>query len=149
MLLLFGTHVTIAQEIPSPEDYFGFQMGADRKLARWDKMVEYYHLIGEKSPRVHVLDMGPSTLGNPFLVLFISSPENLARLEELRQFNATLSDPRGVPETEIERAIDQGKAVAPPLITGVFIPFARLHMAQIDGLGIGCGVHVQIAHVKD
>jgi hypothetical protein len=25
MLLLFGTHVTIAQEIPSPEDYFGFQ----------------------------------------------------------------------------------------------------------------------------
>ena len=72
MLLLFGTHVTIAQEIPSPEDYFGFQMGTDRKLARWDKMVEYYHLIGEKSPRVHVLDMGPSTLGNPFLVLFIS-----------------------------------------------------------------------------
>lgn len=111
MLLLFGTHVTIAQEIPSPEDYFGFQMGADRKLARWDKMVEYYHLIGEKSPRVHVVDMGPSTLGNPFLVLLISSPENLSRLEELRQFNATLSDPRGVPETEIERAIDQGKAV--------------------------------------
>ncbi|MCZ6858493.1 MAG: M14 family metallopeptidase, partial [Gemmatimonadetes bacterium] len=49
--------------------------------------------------------------GNPFLALFISSPENLARLEELRQINATLSDPRGVSQAEIERAVANGKAV--------------------------------------
>ena len=29
-----------AQDIPSPEDFFGFQMGADRKLAHWDQLVE-------------------------------------------------------------------------------------------------------------
>ncbi len=27
------------QQIPTPESFFGFQMGADRKLARWDKLV--------------------------------------------------------------------------------------------------------------
>jgi hypothetical protein len=74
-------------------------------------LVEYYNLLGEQSPRLHVVNMGPTTLGNPFLALYISSPENLARLEELRQMNATLSDPRGVPEAEIQRAVDQGKAV--------------------------------------
>jgi hypothetical protein len=55
--------------------------------------------------------MGPSTLGNPFLVRFISSPENLARLEEFKRMNATLSDPRGVPEATVEAAIAEGKAV--------------------------------------
>ena len=27
-------------QITSPEKFFGFQMGADRKLVRWDKAVE-------------------------------------------------------------------------------------------------------------
>ena len=110
-LALTRPGVTQAQQIPSPEDFFGFQMGADRKLARWDKLVEYYELLDRESPRLHVVNMGPTTLGNPFLALYISSPDNLARLEELRQINATLSDPRDVPESEIARAIAEGKAV--------------------------------------
>jgi hypothetical protein len=28
-------------QITSPEKFFGFQLGSDRKMARWDKMVEY------------------------------------------------------------------------------------------------------------
>ncbi len=103
--------VVLGQEIPSPEEFFGFEMGADRKLARWDKLVEYYNLLGEQSPRLQVVNMGPSTLDNPFLVLFISSPENLANLEALRGLNATLSDPRGVAEEDIKRAVTDGKAV--------------------------------------
>ncbi|MEE8305049.1 MAG: M14 metallopeptidase family protein, partial [Candidatus Tectomicrobia bacterium] len=108
---MFWPTQSFGQQIPSPESYFGFQMGADRKLARWDKLVEYYNLLGNASPRLRVVNMGPSTLDNPFLALYISTPENLARLEELRQINATLSDPRGKPKSEIDRAITEGKAV--------------------------------------
>jgi hypothetical protein len=28
--------------ITAPEAFFGFKMGSDRKIARWDKMVEYF-----------------------------------------------------------------------------------------------------------
>jgi len=28
-----------AQDLPTPEQYFGFKMGADRKLAHWDDLV--------------------------------------------------------------------------------------------------------------
>ena len=105
------TAVVFGQTIPSPEEFFGFQMGADQKLARWDKLVEYYELLGRESARLEVVHMGPTTLGNPFLALFISSPNNLAHLEELRQINAMLNDPRGVSEEKIERAITDGKAV--------------------------------------
>ncbi len=101
----------LGQSIPSPDEFFGFQMGADRKLARWDKLVEYYELLGDRSDRLEVVNMGPTTLGNPFLALYSSSPANLARLEEYRQMNAVLSDPRGVPEAEIEAAIANGKVV--------------------------------------
>ena len=108
-----GTHNILAQDqqITSPEDFFGFQMGADRTIARWDRMVEYYNLLQTQSPRIHVVEMGPSTLGNPFLALFISSPDNLARLEEYRQINAQLSDPRGIPEARIRDLVDEGKVV--------------------------------------
>jgi hypothetical protein len=97
--------------ITSPERFFGFRMGEDRKLARWDRLVEYYRLLERESDRMRVVDLGPSTMGNPFLVLFISSPANLARLDEFRQMNARLADPRGAAESEIQRAVAQGKAV--------------------------------------
>ena len=33
--------------VPSPEQFFGFQMGADRKLANWDKLHEYYQAVAK------------------------------------------------------------------------------------------------------
>ncbi len=112
-----------AQEIPSPEEFFGFQMGADRKLAHWDDLLEYYDLVGEASDRVQVRDMGPSTWGNRFLTLFVSSPENLANLDELQRLNAILQDPRGYSEAEVENAISNGKVV--------FVQTYGLHASEV------------------
>jgi hypothetical protein len=99
-------------EITSPEKFFGFQMGADRKLVRWDRAVEYYKLLEKESGgKLKVVDMGPTEMGNPFLLVIITSPANQARLEELRQMNLKLSDPRGVPEAEIKRIVAEGKVV--------------------------------------
>ena len=99
------------KDLPTPESYFGFKMGADRKLAHWDDLVKYYNLLGENSPRMKVVNMGKSTLGNPFLALYISSEENLAKLDELQQINAMLSDPRGVSKDKIEDGIRKGKVI--------------------------------------
>ena len=99
------------QEIPSPQDFFGYEMGADRKLARWGRLVDYYELIGRASDRIDVRTVGDSTLGNPFLVIFVSSPENLANLDRIQAMNATLQDPRGASSAEVENAIANGKAV--------------------------------------
>src|SRR5262245_17763528 len=100
-----------SQPITSPETFFGFRMGADRKLARWDKMVEYYKLLERQSPRIKVVEMGPTTMGNPFLALYISSPANLAQLEKLKQINARISDPRGASESEIRQLVAGGKVI--------------------------------------
>ncbi|MGB5658346.1 MAG: M14 family zinc carboxypeptidase, partial [Thermoanaerobaculia bacterium] len=100
-----------AAEITTPEEFFGFQMGADKKMARWDKIVEYFELLETQSDRIKVTDLGPSTEGNPYLLVIISSPENMANLERLREVSRTLADPRGIPEEEIRALVAEGKAV--------------------------------------
>ena len=114
LLLLLASVLPLsltAQEIPSPEEYFGHKMGADRKLARWDRLVEYYDLIGERSDRVDVRHVGESTLGNPFLVIFVSSPENLANLDAIQDMNRKLQDPRNASDAAIGAAVANGKAI--------------------------------------
>jgi len=100
-----------AQELPSPEEHFGFEMGTDGRLADWDELAAYYRMLDEASPRLRLEEMGPSTLGHPFFVLYVSSEDNLARLDEIRRMNAILADPRDASEAEIDRAIEEGKAV--------------------------------------
>jgi hypothetical protein len=100
-----------AQAIPSPEEFFGHPMGADRQLVRWDRLVTYYDSVGALSDRVDVRHVGPSTLGNPFLVIFVSSPANLASLDRIQERNAVLQDPRGHTQQEVDDAVANGRVV--------------------------------------
>lgn len=111
--------------IPSPEEFFGHAMGADRQLARWDRLVEYYQLLGQASDRIIVEEVGLSTLGNPFLVIYVSSPENLANRDEIQRMNDILSDPRGHSQTEVDRAVENGKVV--------FLQAYALHSTEVAG----------------
>lgn len=56
---------------PSPEEYFGFKPGTDRHMIRWDKLCEYYRLLDEKSDRLKYTEVGKSSEGNPFLILYV------------------------------------------------------------------------------
>ncbi|MCX6615563.1 MAG: M14 family metallopeptidase [Acidobacteria bacterium] len=111
-LVLITSLAQAQSRITSPEKFFGFQLGSDRKMARWDKIVEYCALLEkEGGGKLKVVNMGPSTMGNPFLLVIISSPNNMGRLERLREVNARISDPRGLTEQEARKLIGEGKAV--------------------------------------
>ena len=97
--------------LPSPEQFFGFRMGADRKLANWDRLLEYYRTLAKATDRMTLVELGTSSEGRPYIALFISSPANLGRLEQLRQMNATLADPRGAAAVDIDRIVKEGRAV--------------------------------------
>jgi hypothetical protein len=97
--------------VTSPQAFFGFQLGSDRQIARWDRIVAYFQQLDAQSDRIAVSELGPSTEGHPFLLAIISSPENLQDLERLRQVNLRLSDPRDLPADQVTSVIQQGKAV--------------------------------------
>ena len=112
LLFSFSTSELLAQEnITSPEKYFGFKIGTDKKIARWDKIVDYFYKLENESNKIKVTNMGPSTEGNPFLMVVISSSNNLSNLDRLKEVNATLSDPRGTSEKIIKDLVQEGKAV--------------------------------------
>ncbi|MFQ5817659.1 MAG: M14 family zinc carboxypeptidase [Terriglobia bacterium] len=112
-----------AQAIPTPEEFAGFRMGTDKKLVRWDKIVEYFALVARASERVEVRELGKSTLGNPFILATISAPANLARQEEFKAIQRRLAHPYDLAEAEARELVGRGKAV-------VFIQL-NLHSTEI------------------
>ncbi len=97
--------------ITSPTEFLGYELGSERHMARWDKLVEYYELLSKQSDKIKIIDMGPSTEGNRFLEIIITSKENMDRIEELRQISMTLADPRGLSEEEINNLVEKGRCV--------------------------------------
>jgi hypothetical protein len=85
-----------AQAIPTPESFFGHRIGAEKKLARWDKIVAYMRTVAEASDRVDLRDVGKTNNGNPFVLMVISSPANLRAVERYKQINRRIFDPRTV-----------------------------------------------------
>ena len=112
LLLAFLAGIAEAQApLPSPEQFFGHRMGADRKLADWNRLHEYYQALAKGSDRLRLVELGKSSEGRPFLALFISSPANLANLARLQQVNAALANPRGLDEAAARALVAEGKAV--------------------------------------
>lgn len=114
VLSLLGAWVSrqAAAQIPTPESYFGFRIGSDRKLARWDKIVDYFQLIGRNSDRVRIRNLGPTTQGNPFIVAEIGAPETLRDLERFKRLERKLYWQGGAPtEAEREEIFRDGKTV--------------------------------------
>ena len=97
--------------IPSPRQFFGFPMGADGRLAHWDRMVDYFTLVGARSSRVAVREVGRTTLGHPYLLATISTPETIADLPRYQAQQRRLADPRRTSPTEAEEIARNGKAV--------------------------------------
>src|SRR5712692_5252534 len=68
-------------QIPSPDQYLGFHVGEDRKLADWEQVVGYYKQLAAAAPdRVRLQELGKSTLGKPFIALTITLPRNMQKL---------------------------------------------------------------------
>jgi hypothetical protein len=81
--------------IPSPESVLGFSPGSDRQLMDYGQLVDYLQRLAAASPRVEMREVGVTPLGRPMFVAFISSPANIARLDELRSINERLAlDPQ-------------------------------------------------------
>ncbi len=80
------TASTAPAKVPEPQDVFGFQPGADYKLASHEQIVEYFRKLDAASDRIVVEDIGKSTQGRPMIMAVISSEANIknrARYQEI------------------------------------------------------------------
>lgn len=111
-LVLVAQAGLLAGQVPTPASHFGFEIGADRKLADWKQLTAYYEKLAKTSPRVKVDTIGRTTMGAPFVMVTVTSPENQARLRELQDVQLRLSDPRRVSNAaELQRLLDTGRTI--------------------------------------
>jgi hypothetical protein len=98
--------------LPSPRSVLGFTPGDDRTMADWREIVNYFQLLDRASDRVATVVIGQTTLNRPFVVAFISAPENIRDLAKHQEIQRKLADPRAIIDAaERERLVNEGKTV--------------------------------------
>ncbi len=108
-LCLIFVSLALAQ-ITEPKSHFGFTPGDDFKLADYDQIRSYFELLAKQSDRMQLVDIGQSSEGRPTVMAYISSPANLARLDEYRQIQQKLALAQ-VPENEAKELAARAKAI--------------------------------------
>ncbi|RME01281.1 MAG: peptidase M14 family protein, partial [Calditrichaeota bacterium] len=138
---ILGQGVGLGQSLPTPASHFGFKLGTDGKLASWKAIVAYYEKLGRASDRVSVQQLGKSTLGNPFLLVIITAPENQKKLARLAEISRSLADPRGRSQEEIRSLIAEGKSVVAVTV--------GLHSTEIASTQMAPGLAYRLASAND
>ena len=134
LFLTFLAGSAVAENVASPETFFGFELGTDGEMARYPAVLEYLKQIAATSDRVLYQEIGKTTLGNDYVLLQISSPENLARLDRLVEINRRLADPRGLSEDEARALVEEGRPF--------YFLYATIHSTEVgNGQAIPLIVH--------
>jgi len=97
--------------VTTPEEQFGFQIGADYQLINYQQLVEYWKKLANESDRMVLDTIGYTEEGRPQLQAIISSPENIRNLDHYREIARRMAKAEGVTEAEAEQLAKEGKAV--------------------------------------
>jgi hypothetical protein len=111
--------------IPTPESSLGFTVGADFKLATYDESIAYFQKLSAASNRIRLVDVGKTSTGHAWTLAIISSPENLAKLDRLKEISQRIAHPTGLTDADARRLAAEGK---------VFVDISGgLHASEIAG----------------
>src|SRR5579863_8021263 len=71
-------------EVPTPLAFLGHNPGDDFYLADYEDTVRYFHALAAASDRMKMFTVGKTSEGKDIEVAVISSPANLAKLDETK-----------------------------------------------------------------
>ena len=104
----FQPVASAAQQVPAPSSVFGFNVGADSQLFTYDQSIEYFRRLASSSQYVRLIEVGKTSFGKPWTVALISSPANLARVDEFRRINQRLARPGELTDADARQLSRQG-----------------------------------------
>jgi hypothetical protein len=110
-LMLCSLAGTMAQTgtISKPSDYFGFEPGSDRNLFTYEQLVSYLQELDRQSPRIKMEEIGTSPEGRTMYIAFISSEENISKLDEYKVVNRELALNAEIEKSELDKMTLEGK----------------------------------------
>jgi Zinc carboxypeptidase len=112
-----------ASHAPTPSDFLGFEVGADRKLADYRQIAAYFKALAAASDRVQIEVLGKTTLGEEMFMAVISTPENLRNKAKYQEIARKLADPRGLSPQQVDALANDGKSI--------FLLTCNIHSTEI------------------
>ena len=85
LVLILFTGTLISQEIKSPQEFLGYEIGS--RFTRHHKVVEYFKYVSSNLSNVKLEKYGETNEHRPLYVSYISSEENIINLEQIRKDN--------------------------------------------------------------
>ncbi|CAM3855626.1 M14 metallopeptidase family protein [Mucilaginibacter galii] len=109
-LSLWLTTAVQAQNVPSPKEHFGFNIGDDYQLATYTQTEAYFKKLSA-SPRTKLVDIGLTEEGRHQWMLIVSSPENIKNLEKYKEISRKLARAENLTPEQAKTLSQQGKAI--------------------------------------
>jgi hypothetical protein len=126
---------------PSPQEFLGFPIGADRQLADYEQIGAYLQALDAASDRVELREIGRSTLDRPIWMAVISAPANLAAAGRHREVARRLADPRDLSPQEEAALVAEGRAIV--LVT------CNIHATEIGSSQMALELAWELATTTD
>jgi hypothetical protein len=111
LLALLAPAAPPANNAPSPGSVFGFEPCAERELATYDEIADYFWKLDAASDRMNLYQIGKSADGRPMLLAVISSEENLKKLDRYKEISKRLALAKDLGDEEARALAKEGKAV--------------------------------------
>ncbi len=110
-LSVFAIPACASQEVTTPEEAFGHEIGADYQLINYTQLYEYWHTLADESDRMTVQDIGLTEEGRPQIMAIITAPENRSKLDRYREIAQSMAKAEGISEAEARELAEEGKAI--------------------------------------
>jgi hypothetical protein len=89
-LFAFFGIASFAQGLQSPEQFMGYKIGT--RYTRHHRIVDYFRAVAQAKPEMVKMEKyGETNEGRELVIAFISSPENIQKLESIRTNNLGLA----------------------------------------------------------
>ncbi|MEN9685864.1 MAG: hypothetical protein RLZZ28_1650, partial [Bacteroidota bacterium] len=109
-LLCLSIH-TNAQSIPSPKEHFGFSIGDNYQLANYTQTEAYFRKLAIASNRVKLVEIGKTEEGRNQLMLIVTSPANLQKLDRYKEISQKLAHAENLTDEQARALAAEGKTV--------------------------------------
>ena len=97
--------------VTTPEETFGFQIGADYQLANYAQLTAYWQTLARESDRLRLASIGLTAEGRDQWMAIITSPENHRQLDRYQEIAQRLARAEGLTDDEARALAAEGKAV--------------------------------------
>jgi hypothetical protein len=108
---IFSAALALHAQAPAPASVLGHTPGDDYYLANYEEEIHYFHELAAHSDRVKMITVGKTTEGRDIEVAIISSPQNLAHLDDLRATATKLATAQAVTDAQARELAHTAKVI--------------------------------------